>query len=54
MENDDFMILQANEEIEEGDFDLAELKVELENIETDEELRANEDQIDIVDQDLFL
>ena len=53
MENEDFMLLQADEEIE-GDFDLGDLKVELEHIETDEELRANEDQIDIVDQELFL
>ena len=52
MENDDFMLLQC-EEIE-GDFDLGDLKVELENIETDEDLRANEDQINIVDQDQFL
>jgi hypothetical protein len=52
MENEDFMLLQANEELE-CDFDLAELKVELEHIETDEDLRANEDQIDL-NQEQFL
>jgi hypothetical protein len=47
MEQDDFLLLQANDEIE-GDFDLRDLQTELEHLETDEELRADEDEIQII------
>ena len=44
MDQDDFLLLQAEEEIE-GDFDLKDLQTELEHIETDDDLKADEDQI---------
>lgn len=42
MDQDDFLLLQAEEEIE-GDFDLKDLQTELEHIETDDDLKADED-----------
>ena len=48
------MLLQANEEIG-HEFDLADLHQELDHIETDEDLKATEDRIELeVDPDLFL
>ena len=44
MDQNDFMLLQADEVIEDN-FGMGELQQELAHIETDEYLRANEDEI---------